>query len=98
MGIAHHHLFKPIPPPGTALVIMVPLVLAVGYLAGYKPPPLPHRRILFAGMIAFFCAFSTDRLLHRQVGDWHTGVEPYGFLALVICLWYVTAQRIIRRR
>ncbi|MGB0124150.1 MAG: SpoIIE family protein phosphatase [Silvibacterium sp.] len=95
MDIGHHHLLKLIPPPGTALVIMVPLVLVVGYLAGYKPPPLPHRRILFAGMIAFFCAFSTDRLLHTQVGDWHTGVEPYGFLALVICLWYVTAQRII---
>lgn len=95
VGIAHHHHLSRSLPPGTALVIMVPLVLAVGYLAGYKPPPLPHRRMLFAGMIAFFCAFSTDRLLHRQVGDWHKGVEPYGFLALVICLWYVTARRII---
>jgi sigma-B regulation protein RsbU (phosphoserine phosphatase) len=46
-------------------------------------------------MILFFCAFSTDRLLHRQVGNWHSGVEPYGFLALVICLSYITAQRII---
>lgn len=49
----------------------------------------------FSGMILFFCAFSADRLLHRQIGDWHAGVEPCGFLALVICLWYVTAQRII---
>jgi phosphoserine phosphatase RsbU/P len=95
MGITHHHHPRLIPPPGTVMVISVPIVLAVGYLAGYRPPPLPHRRILFAGMILFFCAFSTDRLLHRQVGDWHTGVEPYGFLGLVICLWYVTAQRII---
>ena len=94
-GIAHHHPVRPNLPPGSVLIIMVPVVLAVGYLAGYKPPPLPHRRILFAGMIAFFCAFSTDRMLHRQVGDWHTGVEPYGFLALIVCLWYVTAQRII---
>lgn len=95
VSIVHHHHFTLIPPPGTVLIILVPVVLAVGYLAGYEPPPLPHRRILFTGMIAFFCAFSTDRLLHRQVGDWHTGVEPYGFLALVICLWYVTAQRVI---
>jgi sigma-B regulation protein RsbU (phosphoserine phosphatase) len=81
--------------PGTVLVVMVPIVLTVGYLAGYKPPPLPHGRVLFAGMIAFFSAFAADRLLHRQVGDWHAGLEPYGFLALVICLWYVIAQRII---
>lgn len=95
MGFAGPYPAKPMLPPGTVLIIMVPVVLAVGYLAGYKPPPLPHRGILFAGMTAFFCAFATDRLLHRQVGDWHTGVEPYGFLALIICLWYVTAQRII---
>jgi sigma-B regulation protein RsbU (phosphoserine phosphatase) len=95
MGIAHHLPVRLLLPPGTVLVILVPVVLAVGYLAGYKPLPLPHRRILSVGMVAFFCAFSTDRLLHRQVGNWHTGVEPYGFLVLVICLWYVTAQRIV---
>jgi len=94
-GIAHRYSMRAMLPPGTVLVILVPVVLAVGYLTGYKPPPLPHRRILSAGMIAFFCAFSTDRLLHRQVGNWHTGVEPYGFLVLIICLWYVTAQRIV---
>jgi sigma-B regulation protein RsbU (phosphoserine phosphatase) len=92
--VYHGHLYL-ILPPGTVLVIMVPLVLGVGYLAGYRPPALEKRRILFAGMIAFFCAFSTDRLLHRQVGNWHAGFEPYGFLVLVVCLWYVTAQRII---
>lgn len=95
LGNTHPHHSRLILPPGTVLVILVPIVLAVGYLARYKPPALPHRRILFAGMISFFCAFSIDRLLHRQVGNWHAGVEPYGFLALVICLWYVTIQRII---
>ena len=93
MGITFHH--RLILPPGTVLVILVPVVLAVGYITGYRPPPLPHRRILFAGLISFFCAYSIDRLLHRQVGNWHAGVEPYGFLALVICLWYITAQRIV---
>jgi sigma-B regulation protein RsbU (phosphoserine phosphatase) len=81
--------------PGTMLVIMVPLVLALGYFAEYKPPPQPNSRVLFAGLLLFFCAYSVDRLLHTQVGNWHLGVEPYGFLCLVICLLYATSQRVI---
>jgi len=95
IGIVRHQPLRPILSPGTVLVIMVPVVLAVGYFARYEPPPSPSRRTLFIGMFTFFCAFSTDRLLHRQVGNWHAGVEPYGFLALIVCLWYVTAQRIV---
>jgi sigma-B regulation protein RsbU (phosphoserine phosphatase) len=56
---------------------------------------LPNSRVLFAGLLAFFCAFSFDRLLHPGIGTWHPGAEPYGFLALVICLGYVTSQRVI---
>lgn len=81
--------------PGTMLVIMVPLVLGVGYFAGYKPPPQPNSRVLFAGLLAFFCAYSVDRLRHTPVGNWHLGVEPYGFLCLVICLLYATSERVI---
>ena len=95
IGIVDDHHAGLILPPGTVLVILVPLVLAAGYLAGYKPPSLPHGRVLFAGMFLFFCAFSADRLLHRQVGNWHAGAEPYGFLALVLCLCYVTIRRVI---
>jgi len=84
-----------IPSPGSVLVIMVPVVLALGRLAGYRPPLLPNSRVLFAGLLAFFCAFSFDHLLHTGFGNWHSGVEPYGFLALVICLGYVTSQRVI---
>lgn len=95
VSITHHHYSRFILPPGTVLIIMVPVVLGLGYVTGYKPPYLAHRRILFTGMTVFFGAFSTDRLLRRQVGDWHAGVEPYGFLALVICLSYATIQRIV---
>jgi phosphoserine phosphatase RsbU/P len=94
-GVLYQSPFELIPSPGTVLAIMVPLVLALGRLAGYKPPLLPNSRVLFAGLLAFFCAFSFDRLLHPGVGNWHPGVEPYGFLALVICLGYVTSQRVI---
>jgi phosphoserine phosphatase RsbU/P len=81
--------------PGSALVIMVPLVLAMDYLTGYQPPPVPNRRVLFAGLFAFFCTFSIDRVLQTQLGHWRVGIEPYGFLALVLCLSYVTAQRVL---
>jgi phosphoserine phosphatase RsbU/P len=94
-GVVHQSPLESIQSPGTTLVIMVPLVLTVGRIAGYRPPPLANSRVLFAGLLAFFCAFSIDRVLHTKFGNWHSGVEPYGFLALVICIWYVTAQRVI---
>jgi sigma-B regulation protein RsbU (phosphoserine phosphatase) len=81
--------------PGIGLVIMVPIVLSVGRLAGYLPPPLASSRVLFAGLIAFYCAFAVDRLAHTRLNSWHSGVEPYGFLILVLCLGYVTSQRVI---
>jgi phosphoserine phosphatase RsbU/P len=81
--------------PGSALVIMVPLVLAMGYFTGYQPPPVSNRRVLFAGLLAFFCTFSIDRMLQTELGHWRVGVEPYGFLGLVVCLSYVTAQRVL---
>jgi sigma-B regulation protein RsbU (phosphoserine phosphatase) len=81
--------------PGSALVIMVPLVLAMGYFTGYQAPPVPNRRALFAGLVAFFCTFSIDRVVQAELGHWRVGIEPYGFLALVVCLSYVTAQRVL---
>jgi len=81
--------------PGSALVLMVVLVLAMGYFTGYQPPPVPNRRVLFAGLFVFFCTFSIDRLLQTHLGRWQVGFEPYGFLALVVCLSYVTTQRVL---
>jgi phosphoserine phosphatase RsbU/P len=86
---------EPILFPGTALVLMVVLVLAMGYFTGYQPPPVPNRRVLFAGLFVFFCTFAIDRVLEAHLGRWHVGVEPYGFLALVVCLSYVTTQRVL---
>ena len=94
-GMAFPHPFRIVPPPGTVLVIMVPLTLTIGRLARYRPPVVPNSRSLFAGLIVFFVAFSTDRVLHTESTHWHTRFEPYGFLVLVICLWYVISQRVI---
>jgi sigma-B regulation protein RsbU (phosphoserine phosphatase) len=95
-GVVHQSPLEFFNAPGTALVIMVPVVLTLGRIAGYRPPPLAHSRVLFAGLLAFFSAYSIDRVRHATFGNWHSGVEPYGFLVLVICLCYVTAQRVIK--
>ena len=94
-GMLFRHPFGMVLPPGAVLVIMVPAVLAIGRLAGYRPPSLPNSRVLFTGLIVFFVTFSIDRVLHTELKNWHTGLEPYGFLVLVICLWYVISQRVI---
>jgi phosphoserine phosphatase RsbU/P len=94
-GMAFPRPFWIVLPPGAVLVIMVPVILAIGRIAGYRPPSLPNSRVLFTGLIVFFVAFSADRVLHTEMKNWHTGLEPYGFLVLVICLWYVISQRVI---
>jgi hypothetical protein len=53
---------------------------------------LPNSRVLFAGLLAFFFAFSLDRMLHTRLGNWHSGVDPCGFLAFLICLAYPTSR------
>jgi sigma-B regulation protein RsbU (phosphoserine phosphatase) len=83
-----------IPSPATGLVFFVPVVLILGRFAGYRSPPLPNQRVLFAGLLVFFLAFSRDHLLNARGGVWRPGVEPYGFLILVFCLGYVAAQRV----
>jgi sigma-B regulation protein RsbU (phosphoserine phosphatase) len=94
-GMAFPHSFGIVLPPGAVLVIMVPLILAMGRLAGYKPPVVQNSPVLFTGLIVFFVAFSADRVLRTELNNWHTGFEPYGFLVLVICLWYVISQRVV---
>jgi phosphoserine phosphatase RsbU/P len=94
-GVVRRSPFEWILFPGSALVIMVPLVLGMGYFTGYQPPSVPNRRVLFAGLLAFFCTFSIDRVLQTELGHWRVGIEPYGFLGLVVCLSYVTAQRVL---
>jgi sigma-B regulation protein RsbU (phosphoserine phosphatase) len=92
MNVRSFHLTLP---PGTVLIVLVPAVLAVGRLTGYRPEPLPERRILSAGGLAFFIAFSLDRIHRVQFDTPHAGAEPYGFLVLIASLGYVATRRII---
>jgi sigma-B regulation protein RsbU (phosphoserine phosphatase) len=83
-----------VPSPSTGLVFLVPAVLILGRIAGYRSPPLPDQRMLFGGLLLFFLAFCRDHLLNARQGLWHPGFEPYGFLVLVSCLGYGAVRRV----
>lgn len=89
--------YKPewIPSAGLILVVCVPGVLLIGRLSGYKPPELRNARVLFAGLLCFFLAFSVDRLRNIRAGQWKPGLEPFGFIVLLLCLSFVATQRVL---
>jgi len=91
--ITHEHR-RTIPSPGFALVILVPLELLIDRLAGYRPPPIKGRFVIFSGLLAFFLAFSYDRFSTLRITGRHLLAEPFGFLALMACLGYVVSKRV----
>ena len=91
--ITHEHR-RAIPSPGFALVILVPLELLIDRLAGYRPPPIKGRFVIFSGLLAFFLAFSYDRFSTLRITGRHLLAEPFGFLALMACLGYVVSKRV----
>ena len=72
--------------PGSALVITVPFLLVMGYFTGYHAPPSTNRHPL-AGLVLVVYILDgpggSDGGLAQLAGQ---GIEPYGFLALVVCL------------
>jgi sigma-B regulation protein RsbU (phosphoserine phosphatase) len=83
-----------IPSPGLALVILVPLVLLIDLVAGYRLPTIMGRSVMFVGLLVFFLAFSYDHLLNYERGSVHFIAEPCGFLILMACLGYVVSRRV----
>lgn len=91
--IAHEHR-RTIPSPGFALVILVPLALLIDRLAGYRPPPMKGRFVIFSGLLVFFLTFSYDRFSTLRAAGLHLSAEPFGFLVLMACLAYVVSKRV----
>src|SRR5271168_1868272 len=85
---------KTVPSPGIALVILVPLVLLIDRLAGYRPPPIRGRFIIFGGLFIFFLTFSYDHIAHLRARDYRAMSEPFGFLVLTACLGFVVSRRV----
>jgi phosphoserine phosphatase RsbU/P len=95
--MVYHNQPEFIPAPGTGMVLLVPLMLLIGYIAGYRPPPVRHARVLAWGVTIFFLTFSRDHLVNLRDNSWHPGLQPYGFLILVLCLGYVSMLRVSER-
>jgi phosphoserine phosphatase RsbU/P len=85
---------RSIPSPGLILIILVPFLLAVDRFAGYRPPAMPHRSVIYTGLVIFFLAFSYDHLAHWRAHSMTTSSEPIAFMVLVVCLGYVVSQRV----
>jgi len=83
-----------IPSPGITLIILVPLELLAGWIAGYKPPEIKYRPVFFIGMLLFFLTYSYDHLSHLQTQSKAITTEPLGFLALTLCLGFVVSRRV----
>ena len=92
--MAIHERPKSIPSPGIALIILVPLTLLIDRLAGYRPPPMSGRLVMFGGLLLFFLTFSYDHIAHLQARGARVISEPFGFLGLTVCLGYVVARRV----
>jgi sigma-B regulation protein RsbU (phosphoserine phosphatase) len=91
--ITHEHR-RTIPSPGFALVILVPLELLIDRLAGYRPPPIKGRLVMFSGLLIFFLTFSYDRFSTLRITREHIPTEPFGFLVLMACLGYIVSKRV----
>jgi phosphoserine phosphatase RsbU/P len=92
--VVTHERASTIPSPGIALVILVPLVLLIDRLAGYRSPPIKGRPVIFSGLLIFFLTFSFDHLSALRIIGRHVLTEPFGFLALMACLGYVVSKRV----
>jgi phosphoserine phosphatase RsbU/P len=84
-----------VPTAGIGTVFLVPAILLLGRLMGYKPPHVEDRGVLSLGLLALFLTFSHDRIASTRLFDWHADTEPYGLFVLICCLGYVATRRVL---
>jgi hypothetical protein len=81
--------------PSNLLLFTFPALLAIGQLRGYRPPRSSWAAIIFAGGVAFLLTVIVDHLRDAGLTPWQMRIEPYGFIANLICLGYVAVQRFV---
>src|SRR6516164_8633098 len=84
-----------IPPAGIGTVFLLPAVLLLGRLIGYKSPQVQDRYVLSFGLLALFLTFAHDRIASTRLVNWHANTEPYGLFVLICCLGYAATRRVV---
>ena len=84
-----------LPTAGIGTVFLLPAILLLGRLMGYKPPHVQDQGVLFLGLFALFLTFAHDRIASTRLFDWHEDTEPYGLFVLICCLGYVATRRVL---
>ena len=58
------------PAAGIGTVFLLPAILLLGRLMGYKSPPAQDRGVLSLGLLALFLTFAHDRIASARLVDW----------------------------
>jgi sigma-B regulation protein RsbU (phosphoserine phosphatase) len=84
-----------LPTAGIGTVFLLPAILLLGRLMGYKPPSVQDRGVLSLGLLALFLTFAHDRIASTRLFDWYANTEPYGLFVLICCLGYAATRRVL---
>ncbi len=78
-------------------VVLTPLfvLLLVGFLRGYRPPPFASPRALLAGLTIFTLTVINEHLVANRLLPWRAQFETLGFFALLCCMGYVTIRQVL---
>src|SRR5260370_13944107 len=80
------------PTAGIGTVFLLPAVLLLGRVMGYKPPHAQDKGVLSLGLLALFLTFAHDRIASTRLFDWHADTEPYGVFVVICCLGYAATR------
>src|SRR5260370_1478881 len=84
-----------VPAAGIGTVFLLPAILVLGRLMGYKCPQVQDRGVLSLGLVALFLTFAHDSIASTRCFDSHADTEPYGLFVLICCLGYVATRRVL---
>ncbi len=83
------------PAAGIGTVFLLPLVVLLGWIAGYRRPRIEDQGVLSLGLLSLFLTFAHDRFVSAQLLNWRGQTEPYGLFVLICCLGYAATRRLL---